>query len=54
MHKLVYNERKNMFGWRIVNTLTCSEAVKGIQDFYKESSEILHIENEVLIHEDLE
>jgi len=54
MHKLVYGERKNMFGWRIVKTLTCSEAVKGIQDFSRNSKEILHIEEDLLVNEDLE
>ncbi len=54
MHKLVYNERKNMFGWRIERTLTCSEAVEGIQDFYQNTSEILYFEEHLLVNEDLE
>lgn len=54
MHKLVYNERKNMFGWRIERTLTCSEAVEGIQDFYQNTSEILYFEEDLLVNEDLE
>lgn len=54
MHKLVYNERKNMFGWRIERTLTCSEAVEGIQDFYQNTSEFLYFEEDLLVNEDLE
>lgn len=54
MHKLVHNERKNMFGWRIERTLTCSEAVEGIQDFYQNTSEILFFEESLLVNEDLE
>lgn len=54
MHKLVYEERKNMFGWRIERTLTCSEAVKGIQDFNENTSEILYLEEDLLVNEDLE
>lgn len=45
MHKLVYKQRNNMFGWRIVKTLTCSEAVEGIKTFISDLSlknEILH------------
>jgi hypothetical protein len=34
LHKLVYGERRQMYGWRIVNTLTRSEASEGIQEFY--------------------
>ncbi len=54
MHKLVDNKRKNMFGWRIERTLTCSEAVEGIQDFYENTSEILYFEEDLLVNEDLE
>jgi hypothetical protein len=54
MHKLVYKERKNMYGWRIVKTLTCSEAVEGIKTFISNLSsknEILHFEEDFLIDE---
>jgi hypothetical protein len=32
LHKLVYGERKQLYGWRIVNTLTRSEALVGLQE----------------------
>lgn len=57
MHKLVYKKRKNMYGWRIVKTLTCSEAVKGIQDSISDlnlNNDSLHLEEDLLINEDLE
>jgi len=57
MHKLVYKQRNNMYGWRIVKTLTCSEAVEGIQKAISELSlknEILHFEEDFLINQDLE
>jgi len=43
-----------MFGWRIVKTLTCSEAVEGIKTFIADLSlknEILHFEEDFLIDE---
>jgi len=43
-----------MFGWRIERTLTCSEAVEGIQDFYQNTSEFLNFEEDLLVNEDLE
>jgi hypothetical protein len=46
-----------MYGWRIVKTLTCSEAVEGIQKAISELSlknEILHFEEDFLINQDLE
>ncbi len=46
-----------MYGWRIVKTLTCSEAVKGIQNTILDlnlNNESLHFEEDLLINEDLE
>lgn len=37
MHKVIYGERKQMYGWRIVFTLTRSEASAGIQEFFEEN-----------------
>lgn len=37
MHKDVYNERPQMYGWRIVKTLTRSEVREGIQKFIQEN-----------------
>lgn len=54
MHKLIYKQRPQLFGWRIKKTLTCSEAVKGIQDFYQDTSAILYFEEDLMINEDLE
>lgn len=41
MYKLVYGERKQMNGWRIVFTLTRSEASKGIQEFQDKNPEVI-------------
>jgi hypothetical protein len=37
MHKLVYGERPQMYGWRIVRTLIRSEVREGIHDFINEN-----------------
>lgn len=41
MHKVVYGERQQMYGWRIVSMLTRSEVSKGIQEFQEENPEAI-------------
>lgn len=54
-HKVVYGERKQMYGWRIVNTLIRSEVREGIQEFYTQNPNIvLHFEPLFLESEGLE
>jgi uncharacterized UPF0160 family protein len=54
-YKLVNKEKKQMYGWRIVSTLTRSEVREGIQKFCNENSEVvLHFEQSFLVNEELE
>lgn len=54
-YKLVKKERNQMYGWRIVSTLTSSEVREGIQNFFNENPEIiLHFEQSYLVNEELE
>jgi hypothetical protein len=54
-YKLVKNEKKQMYGWRIVSTLTRSEVREGIQQFYNENPGIiLHFEESYLVNENFE
>jgi hypothetical protein len=54
-YKLVNKERNQMYGWRIVSTLTRSEVREGIQNFFNENPEmILHFEQSYLVNEELE
>lgn len=55
MHKVVYGERPQMYGWRIVTTLTRSEIREGIQDFFNSNSPIvLQFEEELMVIEGFE
>nr|ALO63172.1 putative HNH homing endonuclease [Chloromonas perforata] len=55
MHKLVNGERKQMYGWRIVNTLIRSEVREGIQDFYTQNANTnLLFEEDLLVNEGFE
>jgi hypothetical protein len=49
MHKVVYGERSQMYGWRIVCTLIRSEVREGVYDFINENPTV-HV---VLFEEDL-
>lgn len=50
-YKLVNKKRKQMYGWRIVSTLTRSEVREGIQNFCNENPEfVLHFEQSFLVN----
>jgi hypothetical protein len=57
MHKLVYGEpkRHQLYGWKIVNTLTRSEVREGIQEFIqKNPTAFLQYEESLMLSEGLE
>lgn len=55
LHKVVYGERKQMYGWRIVNTLTRSEVKEGIQNFIDNNpTVILCFEEDLMLAEGFE
>lgn len=55
LHKVVYGERPQMYGWRIVNTLIRSEVREGIQNFiYNNPTVILHFEEDLMLAEGFE
>lgn len=50
MHKVVRGERAQMYGWRIVNTLTRSEVREGLQDFLNNNpTVILQFDEELML-----
>jgi len=55
MHKVVYKERPQMYGWRIVKTLTRSEVREGIQEFIQKNPTVfLQYEENLMLSEGLE
>jgi hypothetical protein len=40
LHKLVYGEKKQLYGWRIVKMLTRSEALMGLQEFLTQNPDV--------------
>ncbi len=55
MHKVIYGERSQMYGWRVVNMLTRSEVKEGIQNFMDNNPiVILHFEEDLMLAEGFE
>lgn len=55
LHKVVYKDRNQMYGWRIVNTLTRSEVKEGIQNFIDNNPTlILCFEEDLMLGEGFE
>nr|ALO63245.1 putative HNH homing endonuclease [Chlamydomonas applanata]ALO63251.1 putative HNH homing endonuclease [Chlamydomonas applanata] len=55
MHKVVYGERAQMYGWRIVNTLTRSEIREGILNFMQNNpTVVLQFEEDLTVIEGFE
>lgn len=54
-HKVIYGYRRQMYGWRIVNTLIRSEVKEGIADFYQQNPYVaLIFEEAFMIAEEFE